>query len=101
MIVVRFKVQARPDRVEELMAALTEVIAPSRRIPGCVWFDVARCLDDPCAFVATEVFEDRAALDRQEAQSQVAAVLALLPDAVAAEPVATIYEVSSVQPHGG
>lgn len=83
------------------MAALRDVIVPSRRLDGCLEFDIARCLDDPNSFVATEVFEDRAALDRQERQSQVGAVLSMLPGAVAAEPVATVYEISSAEPHGG
>jgi quinol monooxygenase YgiN len=101
MIVVRFKVHSKPDKTEQLMAALEEVIAPSRRIDGCIEFDIARCLDDPNSFVATEVFEDRAALDRQEQQAQVATVLAMLPEVLAADPVATIYEVSSAEPHVG
>jgi quinol monooxygenase YgiN len=100
MIVVRFKLQCKPDKTEQLMAALGDVIAPGRQIDGCMEFDVARCLDDPNSFVATEVFEDRAALDRQEGQSQVSTVLSMLPEVVAAEPVATIY-VSSAEPHGG
>jgi quinol monooxygenase YgiN len=75
--------------------------APSREIEGCIDFDVARCLDDPNSFVAIEVLEDRAALARQEGQSQVGNVLSMLPEVVAAEPVATIYDVSSAQPHGG
>jgi quinol monooxygenase YgiN len=100
MIVVRFKVQSKPDTTEQLMAALKDVIAPSRQLEGCLEFDIARCLDDPNSFVATEVFEDRAALDRQEGQSQVGIVLAMLPEAVAAEPVATIYHVASAEPHG-
>lgn len=101
MIVVRFKVQSRPDKAEQLRAALEDVIAPSRRLQGCIEFDIARCLDDPNSFVATEVFEDRDALDRQEGQAQVGTVLSMLPDVVVAEPVATIYEVSSAAPHGG
>ena len=101
MIVVRFKVQSKPDKTEQLMAALNDVIAPSRQIEGCIEFDIARCLDDPNSFIATEVFEDRAALERQESQSQVATVLSMLPDVVASEPVATIYDVSSAKPHEG
>ena len=101
MIVVRFTVRSKPDKTEQLMAALNDVVAPSRQIEGCIEFDIAHCLDDPNSFVATEVFEDRAALERQEAQSQVGSVLSLLPEVVAAEPVATIYEVSSAEPHGG
>jgi quinol monooxygenase YgiN len=101
MIVVRFKVQSKPDKAERLMAALNDVIAPSRQIEGCIEFDIARCLDDPNSFIATEVFEDRDALDRQEGQSQVATVLSMLPDVVTTEPVVTIYDVSSAQPPGG
>jgi hypothetical protein len=47
------------------------------------------------------VFEDRAALDRQEELAQVGAVLSLLPEVIAAEPVATIYDVASAGPPGG
>lgn len=100
MIVVRFKVQSKPDTTEQLLVALKDVIAPSRQIEGCIEFDIARCLDDPNSFIATEVFEDRAALDRQEGQSQVGTVLSMLPDVIAAEPVATIYDVASAEPHG-
>jgi quinol monooxygenase YgiN len=101
MIVVRFKVKAQPDKAEPLMGALKDVIAPSQRIEGCLEFDIARCLDDPNSFIATEVFEDRAALERQEEQSEVGTVLSMLPEVVAAEPVATLYEVSSAEPHSG
>ena len=52
------------------------------------------------AFIATEVFEDRAALKRQEALPAVNRVLQLLPDALAAEPEATIYNISSAEPWG-
>lgn len=101
MIVVRFKVTSKPNKAEQLMRALEGVIGPSRQIEGCIEFDIARCLDDPNSFIATEVFEDRAALDRQEGQSQVDIVLSMLPDVVATEPIVTIYDVSSAQPHGG
>lgn len=101
MIVVRFKVQSKPETTEQLLAALKAVIAPSRQIEGCIEFDIARCLDDPNSFIATEVFEDHAALARQEGQSQVGTVLSMLPGLIAAEPVATIYDVSSAKPHGG
>ena len=101
MIVVRFKVQCRPEKTEQVRAALEEVIAPSRALDGVLSFDIARDLADPNSFIATEVFEDRAALDRQESQQEVANALAALEDALAAEPEATIFYVSSAEPHGG
>lgn len=100
MIVIRFKVKAKPDKAEELRAAFQSVVAPSRKVQGAVHFDIARDVTDPNSFIATEVFEDRAALERQEALAEVQKVIALLPNVLAADPEATIYNVSSSEPWG-
>ncbi len=73
----------------------------SRELDGVISFDVGRDVTDPDSFIATEVFEDRAALDRQESQPQVGVVTGLLGEAVAEPPEATIFEIASSQPHGG
>jgi quinol monooxygenase YgiN len=78
VIIGRFKVTCRPERVDEVTAAMAAVEAPSRRLPGVVRFDVVRSLTDPNALLAVEVFEDRDALDRQNAQDEVAALLRLI-----------------------
>jgi quinol monooxygenase YgiN len=78
MIVARFKVQCRPEHTEEMSAAIAAVEAPSREIPGVVYFDVTRSLTDPDTFVVIEVFEDAQALNRQNAQGEVARVLGLI-----------------------
>jgi quinol monooxygenase YgiN len=101
MIVVRFKVTCKPDKSEQAKAALLAVIAPSRRLEGVISFDIARDIGDPNAFIATEVFADRAALDRQESLPEVKKVIELLPDLLAGEPEATIFSVSSSEPWGG
>jgi len=100
MIVVRFKVQCRPEKVDDVIAAFEEVIPPSRAVDGVISFDIARDLADPNSFVAVEVFEDRAALDRQESLPEVANTMAVLGESLAAAPEATIYHVSSSEPHG-
>lgn len=100
MIVVRFKVTSQPAKVEQVMAALEEVIAPSRAVAGVISFDIARDLADPDSFVALEVFEDRAALERQEALPVVGKTLAVLEESLAAAPEATIFHVSSSEPWG-
>jgi len=100
MIVVRFKVQSQPEKTEQVKAAFQQAIAPSRAVDGVINFDIAQDLADPNSFIATEVFEDRAALDRQESLPQVAEVLAVLSESLAAEPEATIFHVSSSEPHG-
>ena len=78
MIIGRFKVRCEPGRDEELAAAIAAVEGPSRELPGVVHFDVARSLTEPNTFVVTEVFDDREALDRQNAQAEVARVLDLV-----------------------
>lgn len=98
MIVVRFRVQCRPEKTDEVMAAMKDVVGPSRQLPGVIHFDVARDVTDPDALIATEVFEDRAAMERQESQPEVANVVGLVEaGALAAPPEWTIYEVASAE----
>jgi quinol monooxygenase YgiN len=97
MLVLRFKVQCQPDKTANVMAAMTEVVIPSRSLPGVIHFDVARDVTDPNALIATEVFEDAAARERQERLPEVAKVMAVLPDALAAPPEATVFHVSSTE----
>ena len=100
MIVVRFKVQCRPEKTEQAMASFQEVIAPSRAVDGVLSFDIGRDVSDPDSFVAVEVFEDRAALERQESLPVVQKTIGLLEQLLAAEPEATIFHVSSSEPWG-
>ncbi len=100
MIVIRFMVRCQPGRAEEVMAALKDVVSPSRALDGVISFDIGRDLTDPDSFIATEVFEDRAALDRQESLPEVAVALGVFEQSLAAEPEATIFHVSSSEPWG-
>ena len=95
MIVIRFKVRCQPEKTDQMRAAFRAVIAPSRAVAGVVSFDIANDLADPDSFIATEVFEDQAARDRQESLPEVGKVMALLPESLAAPPEATIFHVSS------
>ena len=94
MIVVRFKVKGQTGKAEELQSALAQVVAPSRKLPGVVSFDIGRDLADPDSFIATEVFENQAALDRQESLPEVARAMAVFPTTLAAPPEVAIYHVS-------
>ena len=100
MIVVRFKVQCKPDMIEKAKIAFKAVIAPSQKVEGVINFDIAQDIADPNCLIATEVFVDRAALERQEALPEVKNVINLMPELLAAEPEATLYNVSSSQPWG-
>lgn len=100
MLVVRFKMQAQPGKADQLMSYLRDVALPSRSLDGVISFDIGRDVTDPDAFIATEVFEDRAALDRQESLGEVAAAMEFFESALAGDPEATIYHVSSAEPYG-
>ena len=95
MLVIRFKVRCQPEKTDRVKAAFRDAIAPSRAVAGVVSFDIARDLADPNSFIATEVFEDQAARDRQESLPEVAKVMAILPESLAAPPEATMFHVSS------
>jgi quinol monooxygenase YgiN len=95
MIVIRFKVQCQPDRIEEALGAFAAVVPPSRELDGVISFDIARDVVDPNSIIAVEVFEDEAARERQESLPEVGRVMSLLPEIVAAAPEATVFEVSS------
>lgn len=101
MIVVWFKVRSQPDKSEQVLAALTDVVTPSRALAGVISFDIGRDITDPDSFLATEVYEDQAALERQEALPEVAKALGVLETSLVAEPEATIFSVSSSKRWGG
>jgi quinol monooxygenase YgiN len=94
MIVVRFKVQCQPDKTAVLKDAFTAVISPARATAGVISFDIAQDVTDPNTFIATEVFEDQTARERQESLPEVAAVMGLLPSSLAAPPEVIEYTIA-------
>lgn len=100
MIVVRFKVKCQAGKSDAVMEAFKKVISPSRAVPGVLKFDIGRDVADCDSFVATEVFEDRAALEAQEALPEIAQIMTILEDSLASEPEATIFTVASSEPWG-
>ncbi|HKP90595.1 MAG TPA: antibiotic biosynthesis monooxygenase [Thermoleophilaceae bacterium] len=96
MLVVRFKVQCQPERTADMAAAMTAIVAAARELPGVIHFDIARDLTDERSLIATEVFEDRDAMAREEALPEVARVIELMQGgALAGPPEWTIFEVAS------
>lgn len=96
MIVVRFKVTCLPEKSADMASTMKAVVGAARGLPGVMHFDVARDLSDENAFIATEVFQDREAMEREEAIPEVADVARLMEaGALAGPPEWTIYEVAS------
>ena len=55
---------------------------------------IARVLLEPDSYIATAVYEDGAALERQESRPEVYKVIAMLPESLAAPLERTIFEAS-------
>ena len=94
MLILRQKMRSKPDMSDELIAALAEIIPTARATEGLISFDIARTLDDPNSFIATAVYDDAAALERQESAAEVHRAMAIFPDLLAAPPERTIYDAS-------
>ena len=63
MLIVTGTVTARPDTLEEMLAAALEHVRRSRTEPGCLKHGVAIDAEDPLTLVFYEEWEDRAALE--------------------------------------
>ena len=94
MIILRQKMRAKPEKREEVVAALTEIITPARGTEGVIKLDIARDLLDADSFVATGIYVDGGALERQESAPEVHRAMAMFADSLAAPPERTIYEAS-------
>ena len=96
MIIVRFKVQCQPARTEDVVTAMQAVVEAARSLPGVIHFDIARDLTNSNALIASEVFEDRETMEREESLPEVAKVVELMQQgALAGPPEWTIFEVAS------
>jgi quinol monooxygenase YgiN len=94
MVILRFKIHSKTDKRDEVMAALAEIIPSARATDGVINLDIAHVLDEPDAFIATGVYEDGAALERQESAPEVHRAMALFAEALAAPPERTIFDAS-------
>jgi quinol monooxygenase YgiN len=94
VIILRFKVHSKPEKSDELLAVLDEIIPAARATEGVINFDIARTLDDPDSFIATAVYDDGAALERQESAPEVHRAMAIFPESLVAPPERTIFDAS-------
>jgi len=92
MIILHQEMRAKPEKCDEVMAALAAIIPGATE--GVVKLDIARDLLDPDSFVATGVYEDGAALERQESAPEVHRAMAMFADLLAAPPDRRIYDAS-------
>ena len=49
----------KPERLEESLAALREVLPAARAEPNCIYLHVGQSMTDPAVFVLSEAWQDR------------------------------------------
>ncbi len=54
------QLRARPGKEQALHQALTALVAPTSREPGCVTYDLHVDVDDPASFCFYEIWRSRA-----------------------------------------
>jgi quinol monooxygenase YgiN len=94
MIILRQHMRSKSERTDEVWAALAAIIPGARATQGVISLDIASDLLDPDSFVATGIYEDGAALERQESALEVRRAMAMFAEALAAPPDRTIYDAS-------
>jgi quinol monooxygenase YgiN len=94
MIILRQRMVSKPEKRDEVLAALAAIVAGARATQGVVSLDIAGDLLDRDAFVATGIYEDGAALERQESAPEVHRAMAMFGEALQAPPERTLYDAS-------
>ena len=94
MVILRQQMRSKPERTDEVSAALAAIIPGARATQGVISLDIARDLLDPDSFVATGIYENGAALEKQESAPEVHAAMAMFADALAAPPDRKFYDAS-------
>jgi quinol monooxygenase YgiN len=94
LVILRFKVHSKPEKSDEVLSVLADIIPAARATEGVINFDIARTLNDPDAFIATAVYDDGAALERQESAPEVHRAMAIFPESLVAPPERTIFDAS-------
>jgi quinol monooxygenase YgiN len=94
MIILRQKMRSKPEKSDEVMAALAAIIPSARATKGVIKLDIARDLLDPDSFVATGIYEDGAALELQESAPEVHTAMAMFAESLAEPPDRTVYDAS-------
>ncbi len=94
MVILRQHMRSKPERTDDVLAALAAIIPDARATQGVISLDVARDLLDPDSFVATGIYEDGAALERQESAPAVHRAMAMFSEALAGPPDRMVYDAS-------
>ena len=89
------RIKARPNKVGELLSALTSLLEPTRKEPGCLSYVLLQNNEDPTDFTFVEEWQSNAALESHFTTKHFKEALGTLPNLLAAEPDIRRYHVAS------
>jgi quinol monooxygenase YgiN len=97
MIIVTGSVHARPDKLDEVLAASLEHVHRSRTEPGCLLHSVHQNVEDPTVVVFVEHWESRDALTAHFGRPDSNSFVKTLAALAAERPTMEIYEASPLE----
>src|SRR6476660_3252811 len=97
MIIVTGSVHARPDKLDEVLAASLEHVHRSRTEPGCLLHSVHQNVEDPTVVVFVEHWADHDALTAHFAVPASNAFVKTLAGLTVERPTMEIYEASPLE----
>jgi quinol monooxygenase YgiN len=86
------QIKAKPGNENSVRQELLSLVAPSRKDPGCLNYDLHQGLDNPALFLFHENWTRKAHLDQHLQKSDLQAVLARVSQLVAEPPQITLWE---------
>jgi quinol monooxygenase YgiN len=89
------RIKARPDKLEELGAALRGLVAPTRAEAGCVSYELLQNTEDPTDFTFVEEWSDAQSFAAHFETEHLKTLLPRVPELCAAEPDIRTYTVVS------
>ncbi len=92
MLVVIATLPGKPEKREEITAALTKAAAASREEEGCLSYSFHVDLENVDSYVSVETWKDQAALDAHFGTPHLLELLTLAPELLSGEAVITTYE---------
>ncbi len=97
MIVIRAKMIVQPGKRDDFLRAVTQLVDTSRKIDGAVSYDICESITEPNTFLAMEIYEDDAAMNRQ-ASSGFEKAWPLMEPCLEEPITATFYDVAGTRP---
>ncbi len=91
-VTVVAQIKAKPGKEAEVRRELMSLVAPSRRDPGCLNYDLHQAADNPALFMFHENWTSQALLDQHLQKPDLQAVLGRVVQMSAEPPQISLWQ---------